>query len=55
MVTSRAGDGRRERAMAVGAVDYLEKPYREEELLSRVEQCLAARRFRASEAGRVLP
>ena len=40
MITSRAGQKHRDRAMQAGATAYLTKPYREDELLSEVERLL---------------
>lgn len=40
MITSRAGQKHRDRAMQAGATAYLTKPYREDELLNEVERLL---------------
>ena len=40
MITSRAGQKHRDRAMQAGATAYLTKPYREDELLAEVERLL---------------
>lgn len=42
MLTSRAGEKHRLKAMAVGATDYLVKPCQEEALLQRIEQLMRA-------------
>lgn len=44
MVTSRAGDKHRHKAMRLGATDYVVKPYQDHELLSLIRRLLAARR-----------
>jgi chemosensory pili system protein ChpA (sensor histidine kinase/response regulator) len=46
IITSRAGIKHQEKAMSLGADDYLIKPYQEEELVVHVERCLAAYEFR---------
>ena len=43
MVTSRAGDKHRQKAMRLGATDYVVKPYQDHELLSLIRSLLAAR------------
>ena len=40
IITSRAGIGHKEKAMALGANGYLTKPYQEEELIANVKDCL---------------
>ena len=44
MVTSRAGDKHREKALRLGATDYVVKPYQDKELLSLIRRLLAAQR-----------
>ena len=44
MVTSRAGDKHRLKAMRLGATDYVVKPYQDNELLSLVGRLLTAQR-----------
>ena len=44
MVTSRAGDKHRQKALRSGATDYVVKPYQDHELLSLIRRLLAARR-----------
>lgn len=46
MITSRAGTTHQEKAMSLGADDYLVKPYQEQELFTHVERALAAYGFR---------
>jgi chemosensory pili system protein ChpA (sensor histidine kinase/response regulator) len=41
MVTSRAGDKHRQKAMRLGATDYVVKPYQDAELLSLIRRLLA--------------
>lgn len=43
MVTSRSGDKHRERAMKLGANDYLTKPYQEEQLMQAIRRILGER------------
>ncbi|MBK8510359.1 MAG: Hpt domain-containing protein [Candidatus Competibacteraceae bacterium] len=43
MVTSRSGDKHRERAMKLGATDYLTKPYQEEQLMQSIRRILGER------------
>ncbi|MBL8259251.1 MAG: Hpt domain-containing protein [Candidatus Competibacteraceae bacterium] len=43
MVTSRSGDKHRERAMKLGATDYLTKPYQEEQLMQSIRRILGDR------------
>jgi chemosensory pili system protein ChpA (sensor histidine kinase/response regulator) len=43
MVTSRAGDKHRQKAMQLGATDYVVKPYQDDELLSLIRRLLAGR------------
>ncbi len=38
MITSRAGSKHRQKALALGVEFYLNKPYREEELLAHIQQ-----------------
>jgi len=45
IITSRAGIKHQEKAMSLGANDYLTKPYQEEELIAHVEKCLASSGF----------
>ncbi|OTG69322.1 hybrid sensor histidine kinase/response regulator [Acinetobacter sp. ANC 4470] len=42
MITSRTGEKHRERAFSLGVTDYMGKPFQEAELLSNVENLLAA-------------
>jgi len=42
VITSRAGSKHQQKAMALGADDYLIKPYQEQELINHVERSLAA-------------
>ena len=42
MVTSRAGDKHRQKAMQLGATDYVVKPYQDHELLSLIRRLLTA-------------
>ncbi len=44
MVTSRAGDKHRDKALRLGATDYVVKPYQDHELLALIRRLLAARR-----------
>ncbi|MFM9964161.1 MAG: response regulator [Planctomycetaceae bacterium] len=44
MVTSRAGDKHRQKAMQLGASDYVIKPYQDNELLTLIRSLLAAQR-----------
>ena len=41
IITSRAGTKHKEKALSLGANDYLTKPYQEDELVSHVEACLS--------------
>ena len=43
MVTSRAGDKHRQKALRLGATDYVVKPYQDHELLALIRRLLAAR------------
>jgi two-component system, chemotaxis family, sensor histidine kinase and response regulator PixL len=40
MLTSRSGDKHRKLAMALGASDYFSKPFREQELLEKLNQLI---------------
>jgi len=42
MITSRAGDKHRDRALALGVNTYMTKPYQEEELTSNITALLPA-------------
>ncbi|HQR49591.1 MAG TPA: response regulator, partial [Steroidobacteraceae bacterium] len=44
MITSRAGDKHRSRAIELGVDDYLGKPYQESQLLDAIEPLVLARR-----------
>ena len=44
MLTSRGGDKHREKAQALGATDYLVKPFQEESLIERVGRLVQANR-----------
>lgn len=44
MVTSRAGEKHRQKALRLGATDYVVKPYQDHELLSLIRRLLATRR-----------
>ena len=41
MITSRAGDKHRARAIEIGVNDYLGKPYQESQLLESISRLLA--------------
>ena len=41
IITSRAGTKHKEKALSLGANDYLTKPYQEDELVSHVQACLS--------------
>ena len=44
MLTSRGGDKHREKAKALGATDYLVKPFQEDTLIDRVGRLVQANR-----------
>jgi chemosensory pili system protein ChpA (sensor histidine kinase/response regulator) len=48
MITSRAGEKHRARAIELGVDDYLSKPYQENQLLDAIEPLVQARRNRAA-------
>jgi chemosensory pili system protein ChpA (sensor histidine kinase/response regulator) len=48
MITSRAGDKHRSRAIELGVDDYLGKPYQESQLLDAIEPLVLARRRQAT-------
>jgi CheY-like chemotaxis protein len=43
MLTSRSGDKHRDKAYALGATEYLTKPYLEQDLLAALAECLVQR------------
>jgi chemosensory pili system protein ChpA (sensor histidine kinase/response regulator) len=50
MLTSRAGDKHRQKAFALGATDYLVKPYQDDVLLERVERLARTSRAKGAAA-----
>jgi len=42
MITSRAGDKHRDKALALGVNEYMTKPYQEDELFARINSLLPA-------------
>ena len=51
MITSRAGDKHRARAIEIGVDDYLGKPYQEAQLLEAIEPLVSKRRAPAVASG----